>query len=313
MDAVENVPAMNGGLRRWERSTGHGVGRHHEHARLHPGHDPSEPNRPGPLATFVHRGLRGHLDESTGAVWWPVRPWSRGGRLEHRRSVASAAARPVPASDPSSSSGRATVAATWSLVAAAVLGAPAQASVAPDPLPLAGYIAPFTIGHRNLAVASPETAWLFPSRAVLYITSDGGASWDRFPSSLPPGSPAAAKETSRSSVRLTGGSAPTASGSGRRRTGPTGIPSAHPDACGPACPSGRRAHRVLCCAALAAAGPGRRPPPPRRAERLRAPRTRSASANPRVCWGSATSAISSRSRTRVGERAISGVFRASGC
>ena len=71
--------------------------------------------------------------------------------------------------------------ATWSLVAAAVLGTPAQASVAPNPLPLAGYIAPFTIGHRNLAVASPETAWLFPSRADLYSTSDGGASWDQVP------------------------------------------------------------------------------------------------------------------------------------
>ena len=72
--------------------------------------------------------------------------------------------------------------ATWSLVAAAVgLGTPAPASVPPNPLPLAGYVAPFTIGHRNLAVASPETAWLFPSRAGLYITSDGGASWDQVP------------------------------------------------------------------------------------------------------------------------------------
>jgi hypothetical protein len=71
--------------------------------------------------------------------------------------------------------------ATWSLATAAVLGTPAQATVAPNPIPLAGYIAPFTVGHRNLAVASPETAWLFPSRAGLYITSDGGASWDQVP------------------------------------------------------------------------------------------------------------------------------------
>ncbi len=46
------------------------------------------------------------------------------------------------------------------------------------PLPLAGYIAPLTIGHRNLAVVSPSTAWLFPSRAPLFKTSDGGAQWD---------------------------------------------------------------------------------------------------------------------------------------
>ena len=136
--------------------------------------------------------------------------------------------------------------ATWSLVAAAVLGTPAQASGAPNPLPLAGYIAPFTIGHRNLAVASPETAWLFPSRAVCTARRTVERAGIRFPSSLPPGSPAAAKGTSRSSVRLTGGSAPTASGSGRRQTGPTGIPSARADACGPACPLGRRAHHLLC-------------------------------------------------------------------
>ncbi len=44
-------------------------------------------------------------------------------------------------------------------------------------LPLPGYIAPLTIGHRNLAVASPKTAWLFPSRAPLFKTSDGGSVW----------------------------------------------------------------------------------------------------------------------------------------
>jgi photosystem II stability/assembly factor-like uncharacterized protein len=45
-------------------------------------------------------------------------------------------------------------------------------------LPLVGYIAPLTVGHRNLAVVSPNTAWLFPSRAPLFKTSDGGTQWD---------------------------------------------------------------------------------------------------------------------------------------
>jgi hypothetical protein len=72
--------------------------------------------------------------------------------------------------------------ATWSLAAAVVgLGTPPPASITPNPLPWAGYIAPFTIGHRNLAVASPTTAWLFPSRAGLYGTSDGGLSWVQVP------------------------------------------------------------------------------------------------------------------------------------
>ena len=71
---------------------------------------------------------------------------------------------------------------TWSLEAAATgLGTPPPPSVPSDPLPLAGYVAPFTVGHHNLAVASPAAAWLFPSRAALYATSDGGVSWDQVP------------------------------------------------------------------------------------------------------------------------------------
>ena len=67
---------------------------------------------------------------------------------------------------------------TWRLSASATgLATPPPSSVPPDPLPLAGYIAPFTVGHRNLAVASTTTAWLFPSRADLYKTEDGGSSW----------------------------------------------------------------------------------------------------------------------------------------
>jgi photosystem II stability/assembly factor-like uncharacterized protein len=71
---------------------------------------------------------------------------------------------------------------SWSLAGSATgLGTPPPTSVPPDPLPLAGYVAPFTVGHHNLAVASPEEAWLFPSRAALYVTSDGGSSWAAVP------------------------------------------------------------------------------------------------------------------------------------
>ena len=72
---------------------------------------------------------------------------------------------------------------TWQLRASASgLGTPAPSNVPPDPLPLAGYVAPFTIGHRNLAVLTPTTAWLYPSRADLLKTSDGGSSWVPVPS-----------------------------------------------------------------------------------------------------------------------------------
>jgi photosystem II stability/assembly factor-like uncharacterized protein len=72
---------------------------------------------------------------------------------------------------------------SWTLTASATgLGTPLPSSVPPDPLPLAGYIAPFTVGHRTLAVASPTTAWLYPARAGLYETEDGGQSWVRVPS-----------------------------------------------------------------------------------------------------------------------------------
>ena len=71
---------------------------------------------------------------------------------------------------------------SWSLVASATgAGTPAPTSIPSDPLPLAGYVAPISTGHRNLAVASPATAWLYPARAGLYVTSDGGASWGQIP------------------------------------------------------------------------------------------------------------------------------------
>ena len=69
---------------------------------------------------------------------------------------------------------------SWTLVASALgvgTATPAPDSVPPDSLPIAGYVAPYTVGHRNLAVLSPTTAWLYPARAGLFETTDGGASW----------------------------------------------------------------------------------------------------------------------------------------
>ncbi len=70
---------------------------------------------------------------------------------------------------------------SWALASAATgVGTPPSPSPSPKPdgLPLAGYVSPFTVGHRNLAVASPEVAWLDPSRAGLFATDDGGRSWN---------------------------------------------------------------------------------------------------------------------------------------
>jgi hypothetical protein len=61
--------------------------------------------------------------------------------------------------------------------APATPGAPAPLTADPNALPVAGYTAPFSVGHRNLAVASPTTAWIYPSRATLYETVDGGSAW----------------------------------------------------------------------------------------------------------------------------------------
>jgi hypothetical protein len=71
---------------------------------------------------------------------------------------------------------------TWALTAVATgLGAPSPAAPAPGTLPLGGYVAPFSIGHKNLAVLSPTTAWLYPTRSSLLITVSGGRSWATVP------------------------------------------------------------------------------------------------------------------------------------
>ncbi len=44
-------------------------------------------------------------------------------------------------------------------------------------LPLGGFLSPMTIGHQNLAVASPTTAWLYPGRGTVLVTGDGGRTW----------------------------------------------------------------------------------------------------------------------------------------
>jgi hypothetical protein len=72
--------------------------------------------------------------------------------------------------------------ATWALTASATgLGTPPPANSKANTLPLGGYVAPYSIGHKNLAVASATTAWLFPFRSVMYKTVDGGLSWTAVP------------------------------------------------------------------------------------------------------------------------------------
>jgi len=71
---------------------------------------------------------------------------------------------------------------TWALSASATgLGTPLAPASDPNTLPLGGYIAPFSIGHKNLAVLSPSTAWLYPTRSSLLQTVDGGRSWSTVP------------------------------------------------------------------------------------------------------------------------------------
>ncbi len=68
---------------------------------------------------------------------------------------------------------------TWALAAetAGLGSAGAAAPPGVGALPVAGYVAPYSIGHKNLAVLTPSTAWLFPSRGVVSVTTDGGTRW----------------------------------------------------------------------------------------------------------------------------------------
>ena len=66
----------------------------------------------------------------------------------------------------------------WTLAAAA--NAPALTGTtlpSAGDLPVAGYVAPYSLGHENLAVLTPTTAWLFPDRGSVSETTDGGRSW----------------------------------------------------------------------------------------------------------------------------------------
>ena len=68
----------------------------------------------------------------------------------------------------------------WTLTASATgLGTPPAPQL--NTLSLGGYIAPYSIGHKNLAVASPTTAWLYPFPTVMYKTVSGGRSWTAVP------------------------------------------------------------------------------------------------------------------------------------
>jgi hypothetical protein len=69
---------------------------------------------------------------------------------------------------------------SWALVASTGLGSPGSPPSV-GAIPLNGYVTPYTIGHRNLAVASSKTAWLYPFRAGLYTTRDGGVTWIAVP------------------------------------------------------------------------------------------------------------------------------------
>ncbi len=71
---------------------------------------------------------------------------------------------------------------SWTLAAQtpAFGGAPGR-SPGVGAFPLAGYVEPYSIGHKNLAVVSARRAWLFPTRGTVLVTADGGAGWAPVP------------------------------------------------------------------------------------------------------------------------------------
>jgi photosystem II stability/assembly factor-like uncharacterized protein len=72
---------------------------------------------------------------------------------------------------------------SWLLASSATgfAGGPPDPDNSPSPLPASGYLAPLSVGHKNLAVLSSTTAWLLPSRGDLLITHDGGYEWTVVP------------------------------------------------------------------------------------------------------------------------------------
>ncbi len=52
-----------------------------------------------------------------------------------------------------------------------------NATVPASGLPVGGYVAPYSLGHENMAVLSATTAWLFPERTGVFQTTDGGTTW----------------------------------------------------------------------------------------------------------------------------------------
>jgi photosystem II stability/assembly factor-like uncharacterized protein len=67
----------------------------------------------------------------------------------------------------------------WTLTAAA--NAPVLSGNVSLPaaggLPLGGYVSPDSLGHENLAVLTPDAAWLFPDRSGVFQTTNGGHTW----------------------------------------------------------------------------------------------------------------------------------------
>lgn len=67
---------------------------------------------------------------------------------------------------------------TWSLAAGSTgFGSPPAPVPGEGVLSSAGYVAPYAVGHKNLAVVSPAAAWLAPDRSGVLRTVDGGRTW----------------------------------------------------------------------------------------------------------------------------------------
>lgn len=71
----------------------------------------------------------------------------------------------------------------WALAAAANAPVLTGGSLlgAAGGLPSVGYVTPYSLGHENLAVLTPTTAWLFPDRSGVFETTDGGRTWGVVP------------------------------------------------------------------------------------------------------------------------------------